>query len=95
MTPVCAGIRRYGSAALDLAWVAAGRFDGFWERDLKPWDIAAGVVLVREAGGMVAEIDGGDMLQTGSIMAGNEDILPLIQKQLRHASAFGKAAAID
>ena len=50
---------------------------------------------MREAGGMVAEIDGGDMLQTGSIMAGNEDILPLIQKQLRHASAFGKAAAID
>ena len=65
MTPVCAGIRRYGSASLDLAWVAAGRFDGFWERDLKPWDIAAGMVLVREAGGVTTEIDGGDPLVTG------------------------------
>ena len=94
MTPVCAGIRRYGSAALDLAWVAAGRFDGFWERDLKPWDIAAGIVLVREAGGYVEEIDGGDVLKTGSIVAGNEDILPAVRKQIRHADAFGKAAAI-
>ena len=94
MTPVCAGIRRYGSAALDLAWVAAGRFDGFWERNLKPWDVAAGIVLVREAGGYVEEIDGGDVLQTGSIIAGNEDILPLVQKQIRHANAFGKAASV-
>ena len=94
MTPVCAGIRRYGSAALDLAWVAAGRFDGFWERNLKPWDVAAGIVLVREAGGYVEEIDGGDVLQTGSIIAGNEDILPLVQKQIRHADAFGKAASV-
>src|SRR5690606_8247621 len=62
MTPITAGIRRYGSAALDLAWVAAGRFDGFWERGLKPWDIAAGIVLVREAGGTISEIDGGDVL---------------------------------
>ncbi|MEM8617540.1 MAG: inositol monophosphatase family protein, partial [Pseudomonadota bacterium] len=54
MTPLVAGIRRYGSAALDLAWVAAGRFDGFWERSLNPWDIAAGMVLVREAGGVTS-----------------------------------------
>ncbi len=87
MTPVCAGIRRYGSAALDLAYVAAGRFDGFWERDLKPWDIAAGIVLVREAGGYVAEIDGRDVLQTGSIVAGNEEMLPLVQRQIRNAHA--------
>ncbi|MBR9808659.1 inositol monophosphatase family protein [Hyphomonas pacifica] len=90
MTPACAGIRRYGSAALDLAWVAAGRFDGFWERDLKPWDIAAGIVLVREAGGVVQEIDGGDVMSTGSVLASNADLQPLIEKQLRHAASFGK-----
>ena len=50
-----AGIRRCGSAALDLAWVASGRFDGFWEHGLSPWDIAAGIVLVREAGGFVTD----------------------------------------
>ena len=94
MTPMCAGIRRNGSAALDLAWVAAGRFDGFWERDLKPWDIAAGIVLVREAGGVVEEIDGGDVMKTGSILAANEDLLPKIQKQIRHAKAFGAEAGI-
>lgn len=88
MTPACAGIRRYGSAALDLAWVAAGRFDGFWERELKPWDIAAGLVLVREAGGIVTEIDGGDVMKTGNIIAANEDLHPLIEKQIRHAGAF-------
>jgi myo-inositol-1(or 4)-monophosphatase len=90
LTPVCAGIRRYGSAALDLAWVAAGRFDGFWERGLKSWDIAAGIVLVREAGGFVNEIDGGDAMLTGSVVAGNEEIRNLLQAQLHHADAFGK-----
>ena len=92
MTPVCAGIRRYGSAALDLAWVAAGRFDGFWERGLKPWDVAAGIVLVREAGGIVREIEGGDVMKTGSILAGNEDVVPQVQEQLRVAGAFGRQA---
>lgn len=92
MTPVCAGIRRYGSAALDLAWVAAGRFDGFWERGLKSWDIAAGIVLVREAGGIVREIEGGDVMKTGSILAGNEDVVPQVQEQLRVAGAFGRQA---
>lgn len=90
MTPACAGIRRYGSAALDLAWVAAGRFDGFWERGLKPWDIAAGIVLVREAGGFVSEIDNGDVMRTGSILASNEALHPLLEKQIRHAGAFGR-----
>ena len=70
-----AGVRRFGAAALDLAWVAAGRFDAFWERDLNIWDIAAGATLVREAGGFVTEIDGGrDFLTSGSILAANTEI---------------------
>jgi myo-inositol-1(or 4)-monophosphatase len=69
---VSAGIRRYGSAALDLAYVAAGRYDGCWENGLNPWDIAAGIVLVREAGGFVTDLSGGnDMLAGGGILAGN------------------------
>lgn len=66
------GVRRDGSAALDLAMVAAGRFDGFWEWDLKPWDIAAGTLLIREAGGRVTAIDGSALdLAAGSIAATN------------------------
>lgn len=85
--PYTAGIRRMGSAALDLAWVAAGRYDGFWERNLKPWDIAAGIVLVKEAGGFVAEADGGeDILRTGNIAAGNEDMLAELDARLKKAS---------
>lgn len=75
-----AGVRRYGSAALDLAYVAAGRFDAFWERDLAPWDIAAGAVIVREAGGFAREVDGGDFMKTGSIIAGNERMVALLGK---------------
>jgi myo-inositol-1(or 4)-monophosphatase len=68
-----AGIRRMGAAALDLAYVAAGRYDGFWETGLQPWDIAAGIVLVREAGGTVTDFAGGDkMLETGKIVAAND-----------------------
>ncbi|MBC8050031.1 MAG: inositol monophosphatase [Chitinophagales bacterium] len=82
-----AGIRRTGSAALDLAWVAAGRFDGYWERGIQPWDMAAGIVLVREAGGFVTDANGGAaMLKTGTIIAGNESI----QKNL---SALVRASA--
>lgn len=92
LTPVTAGIRRYGSAALDLAYVAAGRFDGFWERGLKPWDIAAGIVLVREAGGAVDEIDGGDVLQTGSILASNDHLQDELQKRLRKSKAFSASS---
>ena len=81
-----AGVRRFGSAALDLAWVAAGRLDGFWERDLQPWDIAAGLLLVTEAGGRVTDVDGGDeMLAKGSVVAGNLDIQPLVVERLRLA----------
>jgi myo-inositol-1(or 4)-monophosphatase len=70
-----AGVRRYGSAALDLAWVAAGRFDGFWERGLSSWDVAAGAVLVREAGGQVTGLDGGaNILDSGQILASNNHL---------------------
>ncbi len=73
--PAVAGIRRFGAAALDLAWVAAGRFDGFWEEGLSPWDMAAGILLIREAGGYVTDLDGGEgMMQSGGIVAGNEAI---------------------
>jgi len=78
-----AGVRRFGAASLDLAYVAAGRFDGFWERDLAPWDIAAGAVLVREAGGFAKEIDGGDFMKTGAIIAANERLLALLTKTVR------------
>ncbi|MBB5517447.1 inositol monophosphatase family protein [Amphiplicatus metriothermophilus] len=70
-----AGVRRFGSAALDLAFVAAGRYDAYWERGLNNWDVAAGVVLVREAGGIVTEIDGGPRpALAGSILAANAEI---------------------
>ena len=82
-----AGVRRNGSAALDLAWVAAGRLDGFWERDLQPWDIAAGLLLVTEAGGTVTDAEGGEeMLAKGSVCAGNLDIHPLLLERLRVAA---------
>jgi len=83
MTEV-AGLRRFGSAALDLAYTAAGRYDGFWEHDLKPWDVAAGIVLVREAGGMVTDIGGGEnMLNGGQILAANPGLHGMIQELLR------------
>ena len=81
-----AGVRRFGSAALDLAYVAAGRFDGFWERDLKPWDLAAGILLVTEAGGVVSDAEGGaDMLGAGSVCAGNGDLQVQLLERLRAA----------
>ena len=81
---VTAGIRRFGAASLDLAFVAAGRFDGFWERSLQAWDIAAGIVLVREAGGMVSDLNGGtDMLGSGTVLASNEYLQPQILKLLK------------
>ena len=70
--PEVAGIRRTGSAALDLAWVAAGRFDAYWEHNLQPWDLAAGLVIVREAGGFVSDLKGGDkILENGDVLAAN------------------------
>jgi myo-inositol-1(or 4)-monophosphatase len=82
-----AGVRRFGSAALDMAWVAAGRFDGFWERDLGAWDLAAGTLLVAEAGGAVSDADGGqEILGQGSICAANLDLHPKILERLRAAA---------
>ncbi len=78
-----AGVRRPGSAALDLAWVAAGRTDGFWEMGLSPWDMAAGALLVREAGGMVADFEGGEtFLESGRIVAANAKIFPTFLQAL-------------
>ncbi len=75
-----AGIRRTGSAALDLAWTAAGRFDCYWERNLKPWDMAAGIVIVREAGGIVTDLQGTDkMLAKGDVIAGNGHMVKAIR----------------
>jgi len=71
LMPHVAGIRRFGSAALDLAWVAHGRFDGYWELGIKPWDIAAGELLVREAGGYATDVGSGNPLETSNIVAGN------------------------
>ncbi|MFI4986923.1 MAG: inositol monophosphatase family protein [Alphaproteobacteria bacterium] len=74
--PEVAGIRRMGTASLDLAYVAAGKLDGFWEFGLQPWDIAAGILLVREAGGYVGEIDGGrNHLASGNVLAANDKLL--------------------
>ncbi len=79
-----AGIRRPGSAALDLAYVAAGRFDGFWEIGLKPWDMAAGILLVREAGGLVGDFAGGhDYLTTGNVVAAAPKLFPAMLREIR------------
>lgn len=81
VSPQTAGIRRFGSAALDLAWVAAGRFDGYWEADLYPWDWAAGMLLVREAGGFVSDYRGGDRIfERSEVVAGNDAIHSKLHK---------------
>jgi len=73
LLPKVAGIRRFGAASLDLAFVAAGRVDGFWERGLAPWDMAAGIVICREAGGLVSDLkNGSKIFETGNIVAANE-----------------------
>jgi myo-inositol-1(or 4)-monophosphatase len=78
------GIRRPGAAALDLAWVAAGRFDGFWEMGLSPWDMAAGALLIREAGGLVGDFEGEDkFLDSGRIVASNGKLFAAILKALQ------------
>lgn len=83
-----AGVRRLGAASLDLAWTAAGRLDGFWERNLKPWDLAAGIVVLREAGGFVSDAAGKDaMLAQGSVVAGNEAIQRNLLKLLKTAGS--------
>ncbi|MBY8977187.1 inositol monophosphatase [Rhodobacteraceae bacterium NNCM2] len=87
LMPRCAGVRRFGAAALDLAWVAAGRYDGFWERTLNAWDIAAGILLVQEAGGMVGEIGmapgDGNPLISGNVIATNGNVYDELNRHLK------------
>ncbi|MFN3883467.1 MAG: inositol monophosphatase family protein [Rhodocyclaceae bacterium] len=89
MTRRCAGIRRPGSASLDLAWLAAGRIDGFWEFGLSPWDMAAGALLILEAGGLVSDLAGeGNYLKTGNIVAGTPKVFhPLLMAIQPHRTA--------
>jgi myo-inositol-1(or 4)-monophosphatase len=89
-----AGVRRLGAASLDLAWTAAGRLDGYWERNLRSWDLAAGIVILREAGGFVTDAEGKDaMLEKGSLVAGNEAIQRQLLKLLTTAGAEHAVAA--
>lgn len=84
--PKVAGIRRFGSAALDLAWVAAGRFDGFWESDLQSWDTAAGCLLVREAGGFVTDYRGRSLeICASQVIAGNDPMHSRLHKMIAEA----------
>lgn len=90
--PAVAGVRRFGAAALDLAWVAAGRYDGFWEFDLEPWDVAAGLLLVREAGGTVSDVAGRDRAWSGGeVVASNTalhgDLRRLVGDAMRGAGS--------
>ncbi len=81
VAPEVAGIRRFGSAALDLAWVAAGRYDGYWESNLKIWDVAAGLLLVKEAGGFVTDFRGGDRaLDRSEFLAANDHLHSKLHK---------------
>ncbi len=90
LTQRVAGVRRLGSAALDLAWVACGRYDGYWERNLNPWDVSAGLIIVAEAGGQVSAIEPGGDPQTGqSICAANVELLTHLLERLRAAGAPG------
>jgi len=82
--PLCGDIRRSGSAALDMAYVAAGRLDGYWEKGLKPWDMAAGALLVQEAGGLVTDFNGGhEPMKTGSLVCGSTKLVPALLKAFK------------
>lgn len=81
VAPEVAGIRRFGAASLDLAWVAAGRFEAYWESGLAPWDVAAGMLLVREAGGFVTDYRGGDkVIERAEVLAGNDALHSKLHK---------------
>jgi len=86
LMPATAGLRRMGAASLDLAYVAAGRFDAFWERGLAPWDVAAGILLVKEAQGVISDLSGGpNMLDNGSVLAANDALHPQLLKIFRNS----------
>ncbi|WP_428928428.1 inositol monophosphatase family protein [Marinibacterium sp. SX1] len=85
LMPVCAGVRRWGAASLDLAYVAAGRYDGYWERGLSPWDMAAGLVIVREAGGLVEAIrPEADIFDSKGVICGNGNVFGNFAKIIRN-----------
>ncbi|WP_298215268.1 inositol monophosphatase family protein [Acidocella sp.] len=86
LMPAAAGVRRFGSAALDLAWVAAGRYDGYWEMGIKPWDIAAGMLIVREAGGYATNGAGQDVLDE-TVVAANPHLHPRLLELVRDGLA--------
>jgi len=77
-----AGVRRMGAASLDLVWTAAGRYDGFWERDLAAWDVAAGVLIAQEAGCVVESLSGGDPVYSGDPLVTNAALLPMLKERL-------------
>jgi myo-inositol-1(or 4)-monophosphatase len=84
LQPRVAGLRRFGAASLDMAFIAAGRLDGYWERNLSPWDMAAGTIIVREAGGIVSGMNGDDdALKSGSVVCGNEFVHAELVKILK------------
>ena len=84
LLPICSGVRRWGAAALDLAYVAAGRYDGYWERGLHAWDMAAGILIAREAGALVEPIaKGGNMLADGELVCANEPLFDQFAKVIR------------
>jgi myo-inositol-1(or 4)-monophosphatase len=84
LMPVCAGVRRFGAASLDLAYVASGRYEGYWERGVKAWDIAAGLILVKEAGGFIGPVrEGRDIFESGSVIATNGEMFDPLCKILR------------
>ena len=97
LMPQVAGIRRFGAAALDLAWVAAGRYDGFWELGLKRWDMAAGLLLVREAGGFATDPGGKDPLDSGDVVAANPHLHVALTEAVLQGIARGHQSgpAID
>lgn len=84
---VSPGLRRFGAAALDLAYVAAGRYEGFWERNLKPWDVAAGLIIVKEAGGFISDLDNPshNPVETGNVLAANDRLFEPMSKILKAA----------
>lgn len=94
LMPQVAGIRRFGAAALDLAWVAAGRYDGYWELGIKPWDLTAGIVMVREAGGYATAPVGDDPRERGDVVAANPYLHPVLREMVidGQAAARGRAA---
>lgn len=84
LMPACAGVRRWGSASLDMAYVAAGRYEGFWERRLNAWDVAAGVIIVKEAGGLCQGLDPEEsIVETGNVICANEPIFESFAKVIR------------